>query len=204
MTALTIKTASPQDEDAIMNIVLAAFSTDPAARWLYPDPRQYLMHFPSFIRAFGGKAFEHGSAYYTDGYSGAALWFPPDVHADEKSLIALLRRTIPEREQADVFKVLEQMESYHPADPHWYLPMIAVDPAKQGNGYGSALLKYTLVSCDRENKLAYLESSNPKNIPLYERHGFEQLGTIQVGGSPPIFPMVRKPGAGPKAVDPLG
>ena len=40
--------------------------------------------------------------------------------------------------------------------------------------------------------LACLESSNPKNIPLYERHGFELLGTIQVGASPPIFPMLRK------------
>ena len=29
--------------------------------------------------------------------------------------------------------------------------------------------------------MAYLESSNPRNIPLYERHGFEALGEIQVG-----------------------
>jgi hypothetical protein len=46
---------------------------------------------------------------------------------------------------------------------------------------------------DRDHMLAYLESSNPKNIPLYERHGFELLGTIQVGTSPPIFPMLRTP-----------
>ena len=47
--------------------------------------------------------------------------------------------------------------------------------------------------CDRDGVLAYLESSNLRNVPLYERHGFEILGTIQAGGSPTITPMLRKP-----------
>ena len=53
-------------------------------------------------------------------------------------------------------------------------PAIGVDPAHQGKGTP-----------------AYLESTNSANIPLYERHGFEVLATIQVGSSPPIFPMLR-------------
>ena len=85
------------------------------------------------------------------------------------------------------------MEGYHPREPHWYLPFIGVDPSQQGKGYGSALMKHTLDACDRDHAAAYLESSNPKNVPLYERHGFELLGTIQAGTSPPIFPMLRKP-----------
>ena len=52
---------------------------------------------------------------------------------------------------------------------------------------------HTLDACDRDHAPAYLESNNPKNVPLYERHGFELLGTIQAGTSPPIFPMLRKP-----------
>jgi hypothetical protein len=53
-------------------------------------------------------------------------------------------------------------------------------------------MEHALIACDRDHSPAYLESSNPKNVPLYERHGFELLGTIQVGASPPIFPMLRK------------
>ena len=85
------------------------------------------------------------------------------------------------------------MGRYHPSEPHWYLPLMGVDPFHQGRGLGSALMQHALVPCDRDHALAYLESTNPKNIPLYERHGFELLGTIQVGTSPPIFPMLRKP-----------
>jgi len=193
MTTLTIKTATASDAAPAIDVVVLAFSADPAARWTWPDPQQYLRHFPSFVRAFGGKAFAHGSGYYVDGYAGAALWLPPDVHPDEEALITLLQRTVSRQVQKDIFAVFEQMGRYHPSEPHWYLPLIGVDPPQQGKGYGAALLQHALLQCDRDYKLAYLESTSPKSIPLYERHGFEVLGTIQVGASPPIFPMLRRP-----------
>jgi hypothetical protein len=76
MTMPIIKTATATDEAAVIAVVVLAFSADPAARWTWPDANQYLMHFPSFVRAFGGKAFAHGHAYYVDGYAGAVLWLP--------------------------------------------------------------------------------------------------------------------------------
>jgi len=193
MATLTIKTATASDEAPTIDIVVLAFSADPAARWAWPEPQQYLQHFPSFVKAFGGNAFAHGSSYYVNDYAGAALWLPPDVHPDEDALFTLLQRTIPRQIQKDFFAVFEQMGRYHPREPHWYLPLIGVDPPQQGKGYGAALLQHALLPCDRDNKLAYLEATSRKSIPLYERHGFEVLGTIQVGASPPIFPMLRKP-----------
>jgi len=193
MTTKSIKSATASEQEQTIAVVVLAFSGDPVARWSYPDPHDYLKHFPDLVGALGGKAFEHGSAYYADGFSGAALWLPPDVQPQEEEMIALLRRTIPERSQEEVFSVLEHMGGYHPTEPHWYLPLIGVDPARQGKGYGSALMEHALIPCDRENKLAYLESTNQRNIPLYQRHGFELMGTIQVGSSPPIFPMLRRP-----------
>jgi ribosomal protein S18 acetylase RimI-like enzyme len=189
----TIKTVAPSNADQTVGTVVLAFSADPIARWFYPDPHGYLTNLPSFVRAFAGKAFENNSAYQINGYSGAALWLPPDVHSDEDALVALLQRSIPEEKQQDIFAFMERMDTSHPSEPHWYLPMIGVDPAKQGNGYGSTLLKHALERCDSEGKLAYLESSSPKSVPLYQRHGFELVGTIQVGSSPPLFPMLRKP-----------
>ena len=71
---------------------------------------------------------------------------------------------------------------------------MGVDPSQQGKGFGSAaVLQRVLIQCDRDSKLAYLESSNPKNVPLYQLHGFELFGTIQAGTSPSLFPMLRRP-----------
>lgn len=190
---ITVKIVKGTDRDKAISAVVQGFSADPVARWMYPDSQQYVEHFPTFVKVFAGAAFEHGTADCVDGYPATALWLPPTVHPDEKALFTLLQDSVAQRHQAEVFSVFEQMDAYHPAEPHWYLPMIGVDPAHQGKGYGSALLKHALARCDGDGKLAYLESTSLESLRLYERHGFELLGTIQVGSSPPLFPMVRKP-----------
>ncbi|HEX6979787.1 MAG TPA: GNAT family N-acetyltransferase [Alphaproteobacteria bacterium] len=190
---LPIGTAAAGHREQLIDVVTSAFETDPAARWIYPDPAQYRRQFPVFAQAFGGRAFEHGTAFYSGAFFGAALWLPPGIGPDEEALMTLLEGTLRESEKQAAFAVFEQMGGYHPAEPHWYLPLIGVLPSMQGQGHGSALLQRVLRQCDKDGTPAYLESSNPRNIPLYERHGFELLGTIQVETSPPIFPMLRRP-----------
>ena len=80
MRTAVVKRVTAADEGAAIDVVVRAFSADPAARWLYPDSNQYSVNFPNFVKAFGGKAFEYGGAYTIDDYRGAALWLPPDVH----------------------------------------------------------------------------------------------------------------------------
>lgn len=88
---------------------------------------------------------------------------------------------------------MEQIDHYHPLFPHWYLPLIGVEPIHQGRGYGSALLLQVLQRCDRDRLPAYLEASNPNHLSFYEHHGFVAIGQIQAGSSPPILPMLRQP-----------
>lgn len=90
----TIKRATAADEAAVIDVVTLAFSADPLLRWVYPDPHQYLTYAPEVARAFAGKAFAHATAYYVDGYLGAALWLPPEVHPDEDELISLLQDSV--------------------------------------------------------------------------------------------------------------
>jgi GNAT superfamily N-acetyltransferase len=193
MATPIIKIATASDEAPVIDVLVRAFREDPMTRWTWPNPQRYHMHFPSFVRAFGGKAFTHGSAYYADGYLGAALWLPPNVHPDKDMLITVLQRTVSEQIKKDVLAIFEQGGRYHPSESHWHLPLIGVDPFQHGKGFGSALLQHVLSQCDRDSKLAYLESTNPKNIPFYELHGFKLLGTIQSGMSPSVFPMLRRP-----------
>ena len=188
MTTPRIKTVTADEEEAAINVVVQAFSTDPAARWLYPDPHQYAVNFPSFVRIFGGKAFEQGSAYSISGFSGAALWLPPGVHPDEEALAGLIQRSVSEHKLEEVLGVFEQMGSYHPSEPHWYLPLIGVDPAQQGRGYGSALMEHALIRCDRDQKLAYLESSNPKNISSMNATGLSCWGQSRLADHRPFAP----------------
>ncbi len=190
---LHVGSISGDEEISAIDTVVLAFAADPVTRWAWPHSNQYLAAMPTFVRAFGGGAFAHSSAYCTAAYAGTALWLPPGVHPDSDQMGELMERTTSPSARAAGPALFEQMAMYHPSEPHWYLPLIGVDPTHQGRGHGDALMSYALKRCDEEQLQAYLESTNPRNISLYRRHGFEPLGTIQVGSSPPIVPMVRRP-----------
>ncbi len=186
-----IRTTTQADESPAIDAIVLAFVADPVARWCYPDPHQYLTNMPRFARAFAGSSFAHGSAHCTGECAGTALWLPPDVHPDEEALGEVIESTVSESVRTDLYAVFEQLAGYHPAEPHWYLPLIGVDPAYRGKGIGGALMKYAAQQCDHDQTPAYLESTNPRNVSLYQRHGFEVLGEVQVGTSPPFVPMLR-------------
>lgn len=191
MKSPAVRVMTIADEDAAAQTIVLAFAADPMARWTWPHAHQYLAAMPRMVRAFGGRAFSNASAFCTDGYTGTALWLPPGMHPDEEGLEAVLESTVAPSLAPETAVIFEQMARYHPTEPHWYLPLIGVDPAHQGEGHGDALMAHALALCDRDPAPAYLESSNPRNIPFYRRHGFEPLGAIQAGSSPTLVPMLR-------------
>jgi hypothetical protein len=89
-----IRTAIAADAERCLATLTLAFSGDPPCRWAWPDPQQYLEAFPRFARAFGGRAIDHGTAHYYEGFSGVALWLPPGAAPDEESLVKMIEDTV--------------------------------------------------------------------------------------------------------------
>lgn len=195
MTAVTAPTATSTTTDradAIAALVVA-FSADPVIRWMYPNAQRYLVHFPELVQLLSSGAFEAGAVDRASRGAGTALWVPPGAPTDDEALVELLVRSIDAHRHPTAFSFLEQVQQHHPTQPHWYLPVIGVDPRCQGQGYGSSLLRRGLDRCDRDGLPAYLEASSPRNRELYERHGFEVIAVIQADDSPPLWPMLRPP-----------
>ncbi len=192
-TSVDIRSAVPDEMPRVVSSLVAAFIADPLARFSCPHPHEFLSDVAPVFREFGGRSFEHGTAYVSADLCAAALWLPPGVHPDEESLEAAMRAGTAPESLDDLLSVFEQMDQAHPEEPFWHLTVIGVDPNAQGRGLGGALMRHAVARCDEAGELAYLESSNPRNISLYERHGFERVGEIQVGASPVVTPMVRHP-----------
>jgi ribosomal protein S18 acetylase RimI-like enzyme len=187
------RAVAPADRARAVATVALAFAGDPMMRWSFPDPENYFSIAREFIDAFGGHAVEHGSADQIGDFAAVALWLPPGVTPNGEAMGAIIEANMPADRMQDGAGLVEQMNRFHPHEPHWYLPLIGTDPAHQGKGFGTALLASAMQRCDRDRLPAYLESSNPVNVPLYERFGFEVMGTIQQGSSPELIPMLRKP-----------
>ena len=193
METPTVEIASADNHERAIQTITLGFLADPMSRWTWPDATTYLEAMPKFVAAFGGKAFEHGSAYVADDGKAAALWMPPGVAPDGDTIDALFEATVTRDIVDDLVSVFAQMADYHPKDgPCWYLPLIAADPAYMGKGLGAAILKQALRRCDEDGSIAYLEGTSPRNVSLYKRHGFEVVGRIQAGSSPTLYPMIRR------------
>lgn len=176
---------------AAISTVVEAFSADPVERWLWPEEDLYASCFPSFVEAFGGRAFDHGGAWELAGQGAVALWLAPGVEPEEESVVGILSETVAEAKHDDLFSTLEQMNEAHPTYPHWYLPWLAVAPELQGRGFGGRLLEHGLEIVDADGLPAFLETPNPRTVPLYERHGFAVVATPRAGDCPPMTSMLR-------------
>ena len=188
-----VRVAMREERPQAVASIVAAFITDPLARFAWPSAHDFLRAMPLATREFAGGSFEHDTAYVSDDLCGVALWLPPGVHPNGESLEKVFRDTARPEHLDDLLATFERMEQSHPDEPHWYLPLIGVEPNAQGRGLGGVLMRHVVARCDREGALAHLESSNPRNITLYERHGFEVMGTIQIGAGPIVTPMLRRP-----------
>ena len=190
-TPTKIVSAGKADEAKAIATVALAFASDPMMRWSFPDPAKYMTVVPDFLRAFGGNAVTNGTADVAGEFAAVALWLPPGVEPDGEAMGKIIENHMPAENMEDGGGLVEQMNKFHPHEPHWYLPLIGTDPAHQGKGYGAALMTHAMKRCDESRLPAYLESSNPANVPFYERFGFKVMGKIQQGSSPMLTPMLR-------------
>ena len=188
----TVTISGDAEVNRAIATLVSAFENDPVARWMYQAPDRYLLHIPRLFRALGASSFEAGAAHRSADGAGAAIWLPPGVHGDSAPVEAVIADSVARDMQQDVGAAFEMTEQYRPTEPHWYLSLIGVEGAHRNRGSGAALLEHGLRQCDRGHRAAYLWSSNKQNTSLYQRHGFEVVTTIQVGSSPPIFPMLRR------------
>jgi GNAT superfamily N-acetyltransferase len=192
MNTPSISTIDESQRGLTFAIMTASFIADPIMRWLFPSAETFLAVFPDFANAFGGRAIDHGAGFIVNDFCGTALWLPPGVESDSETMERIIVDKASPAVLEDVEGFMEQMASFHPHDDDcWYLSMVGVDAAHQGSGFGAVLMKHALQEVDKRGCMAYLESSNPRNVSLYQRHGFEAVGSIQSGGSPTMTPMIR-------------
>jgi GNAT superfamily N-acetyltransferase len=193
MAAATVEVIQAADRQRGVASLTLAFASDPVMRWAWPDAHRYATYWPRFAKAFGGQAFDEGTAYGLEDCLAVALWMRPGVGPDEEAVMRVMGESLDDQILGDVNGLFEQMDELHPAADVWYLPLIGVDLVAQGRGLGSALLRHALAICDSDGLPAYLEATNPRNRDLYARHGFNVVDVIQAGSSPPIWAMVREP-----------
>ncbi len=79
-------------------------------------------------------------------------------------------------------KSKEMHKKIAPGD-HFYLEMLSVDPNSHGQGWSSKLVKPMMAIAKERGLPVYLETSNPRNVAIYEHFGLTMVEKFAVGGT---------------------
>lgn len=192
-----MRKARPDEHPRIAEALAAAFADDPAWSWLLPHADRERRQRLFFKLELEFLVPDRREIWMSEDGSAAAFWAPPGRW--RVPMATVVREAWPMqkvfgRRLPHALRYLLKVEHLHPREEHWYLEVLGTEPARQGQGLGSALLRPILALCDRDGLGAYLESSSERNRVLYERHGFKVLERFNMpGGGPEIRRMWRDP-----------
>lgn len=194
----TIREATRDDLETLVGIFCDSFARDPQLTWMIPLPRLYPDYFRLVIE---GIYLPRGLIHIDTEGRAAALWLPPGERPGLPGRLVRARMLVEltlSKGPAPLQRIHRQGALFarrHPRESHFYLQFIGVRQRHQGQGLGSALLREGTRLCDARELPAYLESSNSRSVPLYERHGFSVIHQQALAKSgPTVWFMWREPG----------
>jgi GNAT superfamily N-acetyltransferase len=188
--------------DIAAGILARAFHSDPPMIYAIPDAAERARILPPLMRTFVTYACMFGEPLTTAGKpEGVALWLPlEEFDTPERDRQAGTDR-IPEVLGAGNFarlmyfvSVAERFHKTTAPEPHLYLQFLGVEPQRQGNGLGSALIRPMVERADAHGMRCYLETFQPRNVPLYKKHGFEiAIEEVEPNSGVRGWAFLRKP-----------
>jgi GNAT superfamily N-acetyltransferase len=168
------------DFEAALGVAARAFQRDPCLVFSVPDEAERLRLTTILFRPVMRAYLPHGGVFATQGaIEGVAVCLPPgEVLTDEEQLAAGLGQAIEEWGEArfagmgSLFGAFAEVRARLMPTPHWYCLLLAVEPGRQRQGLGGAMLDHIKGRATAAGVPFYLETDVPQNVSYYERHGF--------------------------------
>jgi ribosomal protein S18 acetylase RimI-like enzyme len=181
MTTVEIAIATPNDRDRVIGSLVAAFAKDPLLQYLAPDETTYEPSATAFFGDLFDKRVHKGATWTIGGGASVAIWDPPTSGDDGGSPVHNER--LEAEMSADVLsRVRAYDEAVHqalPDEPFWYLGVLGTHPDSTGRRWGHAVMAEGLSRAAEDDLPAVLETSNPANVEMYRRAGWEVVRAVE-------------------------
>ena len=192
-----VRPALPEERHSVLEVIGRAFEDDPVTCHLFPKEHQRANRWARFSELAIKSMGESAHILTTDSVQGAAVWqLPSEARLGQfrHFSIALRFLMLAGFGAGRAMRLGDLTSAHRPNEPHYYLAVLGTDPQHQCKGVGGALIQPMLDRCDKERMPAYLESSKERNLPFYQKHGFEVIDELQIQNGPPIWTMMRRTG----------
>lgn len=184
---IPLRDALPADVPAAAGTLATAFDDYPWTRWSIPEDH-YAERLEELQSIYLEHALTSGIVLVSERPDGVAALLRPHSPAPADAAQARVVHLLGERLDASLAAELP------PRPPEaWELATLGVHPSARGKGIGSALLVEGLRRVDATGGSCALETSDPRNVELYSRHGFTVTATTQIPDGPVVHSMLRAP-----------
>lgn len=180
--------AGPADLPGLVVTCAAAFSDDPMIRWPMPDATPAMLQ--ELFRVILTPYLEFGVLWKIHGCDGGAAWLPPGVTERFDEIEQSARAAINPLTSdggARYAGFWDWLGAHLPGEPCWFLDLVAVAPAAQGQGLGRALVTHGLDRARADGCPAFLETGTPRNVPFYQSLGFQIVDKQQAPDGGPVI-----------------
>jgi ribosomal protein S18 acetylase RimI-like enzyme len=189
-----ITQAAPDRLPVLASLFGRAFVGEPMMAWPLGVEGDLVERLAHAFGAFLERVIPLGGVWEAGPGMGASIWMAPH-HADAwEEATDNARRHVPSGEGERRWDTLwGWVESKIPEEPLWHFDSLAVEPAMQGRGIGSALIESGLSQVGAD-ECVFLETGTARNVPLYERFGFRVVEDADMPeGGPHVWFMRRDP-----------
>jgi GNAT superfamily N-acetyltransferase len=189
------------DLGPMVEVMVRAFFDDPIFGWVLPDEQQRTEK----LRWLGERwlrARMTDEILVTDPAAALLVGVDPAGHADVPfwTQVKLGILAMPFVFGAAAFRrflaVEADVKKRHAEEltgPQFVIDILCVDPPLQGRGLGTGLAGTFLARVDRERLPCYLITHKARNVPFYQRLGFEVIRETRVPPSDVVGWSMRRP-----------
>jgi GNAT superfamily N-acetyltransferase len=170
-----------------------AFVDDPVFRWFFPDEEDYWTKAPATFGYLAVRSIAQQCTFTTDDGVAIGIFFPPGRPDIDVEPPPGAQRPSPDL--AVRFETIGAILDEHtPAEPHWYLNVLATHPDWQRQGLGAAIIAPTAELCRQTGIPLYLETESVENVGYYSHVGFRVRSEWDVPlDGPHMWGMIRDP-----------
>jgi ribosomal protein S18 acetylase RimI-like enzyme len=180
----TVRSATVGDLPQAARTLALAFDPYPWTRWSVPADH-YEARLEELQSLYLKHALCHGLVLVDEEVRGVGAFLPPGTAEPGEDTQARIAELLGDRLESVMGLQLPSLST-----GAWTLATLGVHPGSAGKGLGSAIISEGLRQI-RGLGAVRLETSDERNVQLYERHGFAVTATTHIPGGPSVYSMCR-------------
>lgn len=182
-----MREARIEDKETIIDILSEAFDANQSVNYIIPQDKYRKRRIKALMSYSYHNCKLFGEVFITqDGKGCSLVLFPDQKRFSIKGTLLDVQLAFRAIGLKNVFKAIKReavIKKHQPDTKLYYIWFIGVAPAAQGSGIGSRLLSELVQRSTDMKRTICLETSTFKNIPWYEKQGFQIYKQIDFGYS---------------------